>query len=148
MKIKFLITSALNFQTPKIFLYFLNENNFLPLNDKSLINQLIIWKIFILIFLGEFLVKITPLAQWLGASNSCVNPMLYFFFNAKFRAYFKKAIRKNFFCFSSKVNRKKAKNSNETQVWIRNDFKKRRELKNWFLKGIFNTKAGTEAKVL
>lgn len=61
--------------------------------------------------------KITPLAQWLGASNSCVNPILYFFFNAKFRAYFKKALRKNLFCYSPKVNRKKVmKASNETQV--------------------------------
>ncbi|CAG2166839.1 unnamed protein product, partial [Oppiella nova] len=67
-------------------------------------------------FEGEFLIKITPLAQWLGASNSCVNPILYFFFNAKFRAYFKKAIRKNIFCFNDSVKSKKVKCSNETQV--------------------------------
>ncbi|XP_046405980.1 neuropeptide SIFamide receptor-like [Ischnura elegans] len=27
----------------------------------------------------------TPLAQWLGASNSCINPVLYAFFNKKYR---------------------------------------------------------------
>ncbi|GBP79097.1 Neuropeptide SIFamide receptor [Eumeta japonica] len=28
---------------------------------------------------------VTPLAQWLGASNSCINPILYAFFNKKYR---------------------------------------------------------------
>lgn len=27
----------------------------------------------------------TPIAQWLGASNSCINPILYAFFNKKYR---------------------------------------------------------------
>lgn len=44
---------------------------------------------------------IAPVAQWLGASNSCVNPILYFFFNAKFRAYLKKAITRSLLCSSS-----------------------------------------------
>ncbi|OTF81384.1 hypothetical protein BLA29_010248, partial [Euroglyphus maynei] len=39
-----------------------------------------------------------PIAQWLGASNSCVNPILYFFFNAKFRSYYRSTWLKTFNC--------------------------------------------------
>ena len=36
--------------------------------------------------LKEQILMITaPLAQWLGASNSCINPILYCFFNKKYR---------------------------------------------------------------
>lgn len=41
-----------------------------------------------------------PIAQWLGASNSCVNPILYFFFNAKFRLYYRNTWLKTFSCLS------------------------------------------------
>ena len=51
--------------------------------------------------LDNLVVSITPMAQWLGASNSCVNPILYFFFNAKFRSYLKKAITRSLLCSSS-----------------------------------------------
>ncbi|KAF7386891.1 hypothetical protein HZH66_011343 [Vespula vulgaris] len=33
----------------------------------------------------EILPIATPIAQWLGASNSCINPILYAFFNKKYR---------------------------------------------------------------
>ncbi|CAM1293289.1 NPFFR2 (predicted) [Pycnogonum litorale] len=32
---------------------------------------------------------IRPIAQWLGLSNSCINPLLYAYFNKKFREEFK-----------------------------------------------------------
>ncbi|XP_054726758.1 neuropeptide SIFamide receptor [Anastrepha obliqua] len=34
---------------------------------------------------SEILNKVTPFAQWLGSSNSCINPILYAFFNKKYR---------------------------------------------------------------
>lgn len=34
-----------------------------------------------------------PMAQWLGASNSCINPILYAFFNGKFRTAFCRLLR-------------------------------------------------------
>jgi len=33
----------------------------------------------------DILLVATPIAQWLGASNSCINPILYAFFNKKYR---------------------------------------------------------------
>ncbi|XP_014479466.1 PREDICTED: neuropeptide FF receptor 2-like [Dinoponera quadriceps] len=33
----------------------------------------------------EILPIVTPIAQWLGVSNSCINPILYAFFNKKYR---------------------------------------------------------------
>jgi hypothetical protein len=39
-----------------------------------------------------------PVAQWLGASNSCINPILYAFFNKKFRAGFKAVLSSRSCC--------------------------------------------------
>ncbi|KAI1292186.1 Neuropeptide FF receptor 2 [Halotydeus destructor] len=39
-----------------------------------------------------------PIAQWLGASNSCINPVLYAFFNKKYRTGFMAIIRSRKCC--------------------------------------------------
>ncbi|KAK9498955.1 hypothetical protein O3M35_003488 [Rhynocoris fuscipes] len=39
-----------------------------------------------------------PIAQWLGSSNSCINPILYAFFNKKFRAGFKAVLSSRSCC--------------------------------------------------
>jgi neuropeptide FF receptor 2 len=39
-----------------------------------------------------------PIAQWLGASNSCINPVLYAFFNKKFRRGFVAIIKSRKCC--------------------------------------------------
>ena len=52
--------------------------------------------IYCFIILGLLIIGLTPLAQWLGAANSCINPILYFFFNPKFRSYLRKAITKSY----------------------------------------------------
>lgn len=36
----------------------------------------------------RFTIMMAPFAQWLGASNSCINPLLYAFFNKKYRKEF------------------------------------------------------------
>ncbi|KAF7496100.1 Neuropeptide FF receptor 2 [Sarcoptes scabiei] len=51
-------------------------------------------------FSMQMLQDSVPIAQWLGASNSCVNPILYFFFNAKFRSYYRTTWLKTFNCLS------------------------------------------------
>lgn len=40
----------------------------------------------------------TPIAQWLGSSNSCINPILYAFFNKKYRRGFAAIIRSRSCC--------------------------------------------------
>ncbi|PSN52951.1 hypothetical protein C0J52_03617 [Blattella germanica] len=47
---------------------------------------------------------ILPVAQWLGASNSCVNPILYAFFNKKFRAGFKAIVTSKSCCTPIRYN--------------------------------------------
>lgn len=47
----------------------------------------------------ELIIQISaPIAQWLGASNSCINPILYAFFNKKFRAGFRTVLFYNKAC--------------------------------------------------
>lgn len=46
----------------------------------------------------EVLPIATPIAQWLGASNSCINPILYAFFNKKFRKGFVAIIKSRKCC--------------------------------------------------
>lgn len=40
----------------------------------------------------------TPIAQWLGSSNSCINPVLYAFFNKKYRRGFKAIVKSRSCC--------------------------------------------------
>ncbi|GFY37624.1 neuropeptide SIFamide receptor [Trichonephila inaurata madagascariensis] len=46
----------------------------------------------------KVLVVMVPIAQWLGASNSCINPVLYTFYNKKFRKGFMAIIRSRSCC--------------------------------------------------
>ncbi|XP_013789630.1 neuropeptide SIFamide receptor-like, partial [Limulus polyphemus] len=46
----------------------------------------------------NILVVIAPIAQWLGSSNSCINPVLYAFLNKKFRKGFKAIIKSKKCC--------------------------------------------------
>ncbi|XP_072395451.1 neuropeptide SIFamide receptor-like [Diabrotica undecimpunctata] len=46
----------------------------------------------------EILPIATPVAQWLGASNSCINPILYAFFNKKYRRGFVAIIKSRKCC--------------------------------------------------
>ncbi|XP_056643875.1 neuropeptide SIFamide receptor-like [Diorhabda sublineata] len=46
----------------------------------------------------EILPIVTPVAQWLGASNSCINPILYAFFNKKYRKGFVAIIKSRKCC--------------------------------------------------
>ncbi|XP_076325264.1 neuropeptide SIFamide receptor-like [Tachypleus tridentatus] len=46
----------------------------------------------------NILVITAPIAQWLGSSNSCINPVLYAFLNKKFRQGFKAIIKSKKCC--------------------------------------------------
>ncbi len=46
----------------------------------------------------EVVAMATPVAQWLGASNSCINPILYAFFNNKFRRGFQAILQSRRCC--------------------------------------------------
>uniref|UniRef100_A0A1A9WY07 G-protein coupled receptors family 1 profile domain-containing protein n=1 Tax=Glossina brevipalpis TaxID=37001 RepID=A0A1A9WY07_9MUSC len=54
--------------------------------------------LFISIEESEILNKVTPFAQWLGSSNSCINPILYAFFNKKYRRGFAAIIKSRSCC--------------------------------------------------
>lgn len=47
---------------------------------------------------GELIEIATPIAQWLGSSNSCINPILYAFFNKKYRRGFAAIVRSRKCC--------------------------------------------------
>ena len=47
---------------------------------------------------GVLLAYATPVAQWLGASNSCINPILYAYFNQKYRRGFTAIIQSGSCC--------------------------------------------------
>lgn len=46
----------------------------------------------------RILMTTAPIAQWLGASNSCINPILYAFFNKKYRKGFAAIIKSRSCC--------------------------------------------------
>ncbi|KAK6628458.1 hypothetical protein RUM43_002273 [Polyplax serrata] len=46
----------------------------------------------------NLLAYITPIAQWMGSSNSCINPILYAFFNKKYRRGFVAIIKSRKCC--------------------------------------------------
>lgn len=52
----------------------------------------------------DFLPVATPIAQWLGASNSCINPVLYAFFNRKFRRGFTAVLQSRRCCGTLRYN--------------------------------------------
>ncbi|XP_023725486.1 neuropeptide SIFamide receptor isoform X2 [Cryptotermes secundus] len=64
-----------------------------------------------------------PIAQWLGASNSCVNPILYAFFNRKFRTGFKAIITSRSCCKHLRYN-------NELSASVKSNFSCRMNAKN------------------
>ena len=49
-------------------------------------------------FEERLFMTMTPIAQWLGASNSCINPILYAFFNQKYRKGFADIIKSKKCC--------------------------------------------------
>lgn len=50
----------------------------------------------------ELFAALLPFAQWLGTSNSCVNPIFYAYFNKKFRESFMKILSNHACCLGSR----------------------------------------------
>lgn len=67
--------------------------------------------------------SLLPLAQWLGASNSCVNPILYAFFNRRFRVGFRAILTSRSCCKPLRYN-------NELTASVRSNFSCRMNTKN------------------
>ena len=67
--------------------------------------------------------SLLPLAQWLGASNSCVNPILYAFFNRRFRVGFRAILTSRSCCKPLRYN-------NELSASVRSNFSCRMNTKN------------------
>lgn len=59
--------------------------------------------------------SLLPIAQWLGASNSCINPILYAFFNRKFRVGFKAILTSRSCCKPLRYN-------NELSASVRSNY--------------------------
>ncbi|CAL4060430.1 unnamed protein product, partial [Meganyctiphanes norvegica] len=55
---------------------------------------------------------VAPIAKWLGASNSCINPILYAFFNNKFRAGFKAILLSHSCCSPLRLDARKSFTNN------------------------------------
>lgn len=67
--------------------------------------------------------SLIPLAQWLGASNSCINPILYAFFNRRFRVGFRAILTSRSCCKPLRYN-------NELSASVRSNFSCRMNTKN------------------
>lgn len=71
----------------------------------------------------EVLKFMAPFAQWLGASNSCINPVLYAFFNKKFRKGFYAIIKSRSCCGTLRFDTSTSKYTRSTV--LRSTFKSR-----------------------
>ena len=71
-------------------------------------------------YTSEILAVMVPFAQWLGASNSCINPVLYAFFNKKFRKGFYAIVKSRSCCGTLRLDTSATKST-----LLRSTFKSR-----------------------